>query len=460
MKGRLTLMWMLLGVAAAGCGGDTHGAQDDAAVGLDVVAIDVATLDGGAQDVAVPPVDAMVFDPGPEPTVPITPVVGEVTIIQLDVTSTIPALGEAAIIVGPDGTVVLLDIGNASHDDDVRAALTDLNTNHLTPANGFTARTPLQVEWIVITHMHGDHVGGFDDLLVDTAEPAQVTRGIVHRGFVDIGPALNDGDYEVMCAAMRGTYAGVDYPLCESAVAPSCTFGDLSDVHAANGCPGLHVGDLDDPGDDGAGAPTYIDLGDGARLTIVAANAHVSNGTTAVAAPAFGHTDSNEENARSLAGIISHGDFRYHFGGDMTGAGTATEPDIESHLVATAGPTFYGALGVDVAHLHHHVRNTSSNATLVGALAPNDGLSRNAIGGISEAHFNSPHAETLQAWGDANRLGEGRIWITRGATGGDTHPALVVANGHVILQTIQLGLGYRVQAAGAALFSLPFESVR
>jgi len=440
----------------AACSSNDSGV-DDAAVNADAAVLADA---GTPTDGPLGGTDAAVFDPGPEPTSPMTPVFGELTIIQLDVTSPTLTLGESAIIVGPDGTIALLDVGGVRHDDDVRDAVMELNTVHLTPANGYPARTALQVEWMIITHFHGDHVGSFEDLMVTASSPLTITKGIVHRGFVDLGAAMNEGHYETFCTAMRGSLTSVDVPLCETSETPSCVFGNLTGAHAATGCPGLHVGDLDDPADDTAGAPTFLDLGGGARLTLVAANAHVSNGTSAVAAPAFGHSDGNQENARSLAGVISHGDFRYHFGGDMTGAGTTAAPDIESHLINVAGATFYGALGVDVAHVHHHVRRTSSNATLIDGLAPNDGKSRNAVGGISAGHANSPHLETLEAWAGNNRLRDGRIWVTRVATLGDTHARQVEADGNVIVQTIQAGLGYRVQAAGSALFSLPFESVR
>ncbi len=410
---------------------------------------------------AQPATDAAAFDPGPEPTTVIQPKPGELTIIQLDLPPGLTfRLGEAAIIVGPDGTIALLDMGNSVHDDEVRAAVIDLNTNRLTPANGFPARDERQVDWVIVTHVHGDHVGAFEKLFVNTSVPLDVRRGIVHRGFVDLGAGMNTGDYDAFCAGMRGTYASVDVPLCETTAMAPCSFGALAGAYEATGCPGLHVGDLSTAADDSAGAPSFIDLGGGARITLVAANGHVSNGTDAIAAAAFGHDDSNEENARSLAGIISFGSFRYHFGGDMTGSGATGQPDVESHLVTTAGATFYGARGVDMAHTHHHARRTSSNATLVNALAPEDGRSRNAIAGINAAHLNSPHAQVLAAWADNGRLGDGYFWVTKVATGGDTHARLIDADGPVVLQTVQGGRGYRVQAAGATLQSHAFQSVR
>lgn len=443
-------------ITLGACGGSSSGNDDANAVPV----ADAATIFDAAPaatDAAVA-ADAPTFDPGPEPNAPITPVAGEITIIQLGLAGTLH--GESAVIVGPDGTIALIDIGNSTHDDDVRDLIEELNTVHLTPANGFAAREARQVEWLIVTHFHGDHIGAFEDLMVDTAEPLSITEGIVHRGFVDVGDGMNTGDYETMCAAMRGMYESLDAPLCEAASAPSCVYADVADPHRATGCPGLHVGDLSDPSDDAAGAPTYISLGGGARITLIAADNFASNGDGAVEGTPFDHGDNNHENARSIAGVITYDRFSYHFGGDMTGEGTATEPDVETLLATNAGPAFYGALGVDVAHIHHHVRNTSSNETFVDLLAPNDGMSRNAIGGISPIHFNSPHQETLDVWADDSRLGDGYIWVTAVATSGDDHARLIDADGPVIVQTIQSGLGYRVQAAGDTLFSAPYRSVR
>jgi hypothetical protein len=429
-------------------------------------AVDAALVDApGAQaDAPGSGADAAPFDPGPEPTAPMNPRPGEVTIIQLDLPAGIapPKLGEAAIIVGPDGTIVLLDVGNNNHDDEVYNAVVELNTQHLTVARGFPRdRQAEEVDWVVITHFHGDHAGGFEDLLVTNSDTLTVTRGVVHRGYTDLGAAMNEADFGEVCTAMRGTLAALDVPLCDSATVAPCNTAMATTPHPATECAGLFLGDLSDSTDDSAGAPTYLPLGGGARMTLVAASGHVSNGSTAVKGPTFGQTDGNQENARSIAGVISHGGFRYHFGGDMTGSGADdTEPDVESHLVATAGSSFYGALGVDVVHVHHHARRTSSNATFVDAMAPKDGRARNAIAGINAAHINSPHQETLDAWGDDNRLGGGRIWATTVTATGGSHAQLVNADGPVILQTIQAGRGYRVQAAGDTLFSLAFPSLR
>jgi len=353
----------------------------------------------------------------------VAPQIGELTIILLDLPMGATARhGEAAVAVGTDGSIALIDVGNSNHDDEIRAVVRALNTDWLTPERGFSAREPLQVEWVVLTHFHGDHIGGVRDLLL-ADEPLRVERGVVHRGMVDIGDGVNEDDVARLQAGLTGALESRDRPLCTVA---GCTLGDPLEL----------------------GTATVVPL---------AAAGVAFDGTNNITAPAFGTSTNNEENARSVAGLISHGSFRYHFGGDLTGAGEPGVPDVESHYVQTAGPQFYGALGVDVAHAHHHARRTSSNETLVRALAPRDARSRNVVAGINPAYVGSPHDEVVERWTRDGRLGSGRFWITHRAVGGADGDAIVDAGGEVVVQTSDGGDRYEIRAANTAAM---FESVR
>ena len=397
------------------------------------------------------------FDPGPEPLEPIQPLAGEITIIQLDLPATLH--GESAIIIGPSGEITLLDVGGSFHEDSVRDRIRDLNTNWITPERGFPAsRAPLQVEWMLLTHLHADHVGAFRDILGDSDEPLAMVHGVVHRGFVDIGEGVNADDYGDMCTALRGEHIQLNVELCAPAEAAPCDYDDLMQSHPAVNCDGLRTGNLAVSDDDANGEAAYIDLGGGARITLVGVNGFFNDGD-ALESMTFGVDTGDEENARSLVGIISHGDWRYHFGGDLHGR-PDDGPDVESHLIETSAASFYGDLGVDVVHAHHHARRTSSNPTFVGAMAPMDGRSRNVVAGANGGHLGSPFAEVLAAWGDGGRLGGGNLWITSVTIGGATSDELVEADGEIIVQTAQGGKGYWIQAAGDALQSKAFESLR
>lgn len=430
----------------AGCS-DPPGGAVDAAGGAD------GAVEGDAT-IPIPP-----FEPGPEPTSPLDPVAGELTIEQLDLPAGLTVkIGESEIVVGPDGTIVVIDVGNTSHEDELRAEIERLNTQVLVPARGFAPRTRLQVEWIVITHFHADHVGALPGLLGGSS-PLQIVHGVVHRGWTDVGDALNPSAFQDTCELLRGAAAALDRPLCEAGVAAPCAQSAWTGAYPATSCSGLTRGDLTTSADDTSGAASFIPLGGGARLTLIGANAFFSSGSAIVAAAPFDHAQNGQENARSVVGIVEQGWFRYHFAGDLTGEGNEESPDVESALVATSGAAWYGPRGVDVIHAHHHVRKTSSNLGFVGMAAPADGHSRNVIGGVSEAYVLSPYAIVLATFADAMRLGDGWIWVPHVAAGGASHSRLDVASGPVLLQTIQAGRGYRIQAAGAALHSRAYPSV-
>ncbi len=448
----------------------TDTALSDTVVG-DTAAVDAAAVDTAGVDTAagdVPPADAKgpgALQPDPAPTGAMQPIPGQLSIHQLDLPmGLVPKLGEAAIVIGPDGTLALLDVGNSNHDDEVRAAVIALNTTVLTPKRGYPRqRADREVEWVVLTHNHGDHIGAAAALL-EGKGALQITRGVVHRGHVDLGAGANLDRWADLCAALHSAQKGRDFGLCASSSVPACDAKLLSGASPATGCPGLRIGKLDDPSDDATGAPTWLDLGGGARLTLIAANARCTGAGAATGVLTFGHSDSNEENARSLVGLVSFGAFRYHFGGDLTGSGAAGEPDVESLLVTTSGPRFWSAEGVDVVHAHHHARKTSSNVALVAALTPKDGHSRNVVAGINSAYLGSPNSAVVSRFTADGRLGAGRFWVTTSAVGGATTsdaPQLVVVKGEVRLRTFAAGQGYRAQGWGAASkLSLAFASVR
>lgn len=86
---------------------------------------------------------------------------GTLALVQLDCDGWI---GESMLIVGPNGTSVLLDVGNDGHADYISAAV-----------RARTARG--EVDATVLTHFHEDHAGGFDKLSVETG--TLVSRGDV-----------------------------------------------------------------------------------------------------------------------------------------------------------------------------------------------------------------------------------------------------------------------------------------
>lgn len=181
------------------------------------------------------------------------------------------AIGEAALLLGPEGGSVLIDVGNDSHADAV-----------LDAGQAWTGERA--VDAVIITHFHADHVGAASALAGELAvRDAIITRGFVH---------LEDANEDELEGLRSWIDAGAEHrPLCDG-----------------GGCPGL-----EEP----------LDLGGGAQLRWLAADAQDGGGPLL--------EGELEENARSLVGLVAWGDFELLFGGDLTGGGKDT-PDVESAL--------------------------------------------------------------------------------------------------------------------------------
>lgn len=441
MLRRRLVVLLALATSAAACGksdATDPAPTTDAAIATDtgVVVEDGTTSDTAATETSSPgdsaldapkPSDAGPCAPPPAaPTKALAPVAGELFYAQLGLGGL--SIGESAIVVGPDGTVVVVDVGNDSHDDDVAKALTD-----------FTGAT--KVDHIVITHFHSDHGDGLAGLL------GRITlKGrIVHRGLTDFTAAANNTTIQGICNALAAR-PGVGVGLCTSASAPPCAPSSWVGKYPATSCPGLATADLA--------------LGSGALLDFVAANGFIGKDRYDTAVSPFLESDSNGENARSVVAVMQHGAFRMLLAGDLTGGGSVTD-DVESFYASRLG---LDALGVDVLHASHHGRNTSSNATWTARLLPADGKSRNAVMGVSTAHVGSPHAEVLTTLLASGRLAAGKAWTTRVAATGATAAGLVDAGGgRLLLATLEGGAAYAIQAVradGSVIESRTFRSVR
>ena len=422
-----------------GCAADPHGGDD---AGTAAVADADADTDSDSDSDADGDIDADTdtdvdsdADADTDTGVPI----GELVIEQIYFPGM--TMGEATLVVGPDGTSVLIDTANDSQSAEVFEAV----------ERRVGARV---VDWVVVTHYHNDHIGGFDNLFVASAvngdDPLVVTRGVVTRGFVDVASdTAGVADFLELCGVLAdAAWADRRFDLCGAPDDMPCG-GDADGVPwPAAECDGLLRGDLSDPADDASGALTYLPLGEGARLYLYQAEARAAADGAVVSAEAdglsVGEGGEEPENARSVGGALRWGDFTWTFNGDTT----AAAPEMEGWLAglgdgittAASGSPLVPAGDADVVHLGHHGLDSATGQAWVDWLLPDDGRDRNAEVGNTAMYYRSPAQEVLDRVGP--RVGGGFIWAnTLGILPG-SHERLVDAEGALVIRVADGGASY------------------
>jgi len=229
----------------------------------------------------------------PKPNPPQEPLGPSVRIITIDV-----GQGDALLIIGTDGTVVLFDGGGLDAVEPVRMAIQQ--------------HTAGRVDHVVVSHFHADHMAGLAEYLLG----ADGRVGTSDDGAPDA--TLWDHGADQECGSLT----------CDR-------------YRAARGTRGRAMIPLDE-----------IPLGE-ASLRCVAANGAVSGATRVVP---------TDENARSIALLLTLGDFRALLGGDLTGGGDGTA-NVETSVAAATGP-------VDLLKINHHGSRTSTNLTALQRWLP------------------------------------------------------------------------------------------
>lgn len=144
---------------------------------------------------------------------------------------------------------------------------------------------------------------------------------------------------------------------------------------------------------------TVINLGSGATATCVAVNGDVI-GSGAVPGAL------NNENDRSVALLIQHGDFDFLIAGDMGGGdsdnsctGRSTgQVNVETPLVQAIMPgganPLLSSFGVEVHHVNHHGSESSTNSDVMNLLTPS--LACISVGPGQGGSFHHPRIDVVE----------------------------------------------------------------
>jgi len=281
----------------------------------------------------------------------------------LDIHQISTGRGNAALIIGPDGTSILIDAGAANGGPDVSCPPRPDATRR---PGEWIARYALrqlqatgraELDFLLVTHLHPDHVGD-----VATGLPRSELGDYLLTGVMDVAELLPVG-----VVIDRG-FPDYAYPSrWRAGFATNYAAFIAARVKTGGRCEQLRVGAADQIGLRRAARefPSFV-------VRNLAANGVVWSGVgagTQTAVPALRELaagDYPDENLCSLALCLSYGKFDYYTGGDLhcdTAQGTQPWRDLETPVARAAGR-------VEVAVANHHGYFDAVGADSVRALQP------------------------------------------------------------------------------------------
>ncbi len=202
--------------------------------------------------------------------------------------------GDGVIIVGPTGKCMVFDAG-----------ANGMGTQAMVPQLRKMGVT--RIDYVVVSHYHGDHVGGMDEVMAAFPFDQVWDRGT--RNTSGFGGSFTT--YVNLAGSKRKT---------------------------------VSLGQV-------------FDLGDGAKATVLAYDGNVLGSSTRHAID----NTTNYENSASMVLRLDYGDFSCWLGGDLTGAGSRY--DMETPVSKVCGD-------VDVYLANHHGWDDGSNQALLDTIDP------------------------------------------------------------------------------------------
>jgi len=291
--------------------------------------------------------------------------------------------GDAAFLVFPDGTTLLVDAGDMS---ETHPRTTSSRNAKLMPNTSKSAS-----EWIVdyihqfspknqerkldyalITHYHDDHFGEVDALRKFASGGYQLTgimevgthipiKKLIDRGFeypinlkdpkVQAEDRFSKDTYG-MISTLKEYWKFIDYQSNKVGLEHEALLVGSSDQIKLNNSPQKY--------------PTF-------SVRNIASNGNIWTGYDNSYFPLFKIGEYPGENPLSNVIRIDYGKFNYYTGGDIAGIDDLGQTDInslESHVAPVIGP-------VDVATLNHHGNRNSQNPYFVRTVRPKVWIQQN-----------------------------------------------------------------------------------
>jgi beta-lactamase superfamily II metal-dependent hydrolase len=351
----------------------------------------------------------------------------------LDIHHIATGRGDATLVIGPDGTSLLIDAGASARPD---PAMLPARPGPQRRAGEWIARYAARrladtghdgLDMLLVTHLHPDHIGG-----VGEETPQVPSRPYRLTGVAEVASLLP------VARIIDPDYPDYGYPPFEDKDASENYVAFIRD-HAARGghVERFQVGSGQQIGPCHGGDPALF------AVRNLAAKGTVWTGAGEAVRAVFppreqlAHGDHPNVNACSIAIRLSSGRFRYFHGGDLTDwadGGGRPWMDALSPASAVAGP-------VDVAVAPHHGMFDAAGPAMVRALAARVWI-------ISAWHAAHPSLSTLeQLFNERLYPGPRAIYATGLApaaeqTMGRLTRRMTSRDGHVVVRVDPDG-GYR-----------------
>ena len=254
--------------------------------------------------------------------------------------------GNAAWLILPDGTTMLVDMGDLGADNYSQEIMEPKPSASKSPAEWVAQyiehfSEPLEngtkIDYAFITHFHGDHIGSFDNTAKSSRDVPYKLHGITHLAqLVDIDKIVDRG------------WPNYNYPTADQVLSSNGGIGNYTSFMSLRSENGKTNEKFE------VGSDTQFPLKHEAAsypefsVRNVAGNLDVWTGSgTAVSHMSFSTTDENEF---SCAIRISYGDFSWYTGGDIKSSTT------ENAVAKACGPT-------DAVVCNHHAyKDAMSNS--------------------------------------------------------------------------------------------------